>query len=491
MKYLPLFFDLRGKRALVVGGGEVAQRKVEMLARAGCAPRVVAPRIRPQIEAAAAAAGGEVARRAYRAADMAGCALAVAATDDDKINRRVFADGRKRRTPVNVVDCAPLCDFIFPALVDRGDVVAAVSSSGASPVLARRLRERVEAALPAGAARLCEWCDARRARAAQALPRAGARRLFWESIIDGAAAERAMAGDADGAEAIFERALAAAAAQKPIAGAVHLIGAGPGDPELLTLKGARLLRRADAVVYDRLAAREVVDLARRDAERFFVGKQSGRASTTQAEINRLLIRLARAGKIVARLKGGDPLVFGRGGEEAICLARAGIECRIVPGVTAAVGGAAAADIPLTHRLAAGGARILMARRRDMLNAERWRRLARDLADGDTLAFYMAGKRARAVARNLLLGGADADTPFAVVSAATTPAQSVATTSLAAAAAVATRATAPPVSPTILIVGRSVALRAQMRPLAAREEDAATREKQTNELFTPVAAATGC
>ena len=162
----------------------------------------------------------------------------------------------------------------------------------------------------------------------------------------------------------------------------------------------------------------------------------------------------------------------------------------MPGVTAAVGGAAAADIPLTHRLAAGGARILMARRRDMLNAERWQRLARDLADGDTLAFYMAGKRARAVARNLLLGGADADTPFAVVSAATTPAQSVATTSLAAAAA-ATRAIAPPVSPTILIVGRAVALRAQMRPLAAREEDAATREKQANELFTPVAAATGC
>ncbi|MBE8158160.1 MAG: uroporphyrinogen-III C-methyltransferase, partial [Betaproteobacteria bacterium] len=385
MDYFPFFFDLRGRRVLIVGGGEVALRKAQLLARAGARLSVVAPRILPAAAAAAAESGGAAVRREYAAADVCGCVAAVSATDDDALNRRVCADARAAGVPVNVVDNPALCDFIFPAVIDRSPLVAAVSSGGASPVLARRVRAKIEEMLPPFLGRLGDFCAHFRGRVRDALP-AARRRIFWERIIDGAAAEAALAGDDAAAAALLEEELRRYAADESAAGEVYLIGAGPGAADLLTFRAHRLLQKADAVVYDRLVSAEVLELARRDAEKIFVGKRRGGGAASQEEINQLLVARARRGMRVARLKGGDPFIFGRGGEEMLALRAAGVPYQIAPGITAATGCAAAAGVPLTHRGVAGGVRFCAARQCDMENTEYWRRLAEDT--DCTLLFYM-------------------------------------------------------------------------------------------------------
>ena len=438
---------------LVVGGGEIALRKVRLLARAGARLAVVAPRILPETAAAAEESGGEVLRREYAAADVCGCAAAVSATDNDGLNRRVCADARAAGVPVNVVDNPALCDFIFPAVVDRGAVVAAVSSGGASPVLARRLRAKIEEMLPPFLGRLGDFCAKFRGRVQGALP-AERRRLFWEKIIDGAAAEAALSGDNAGAEALLEEELRRFSADKNGRGEVYLIGAGPGAADLLTFRAHRFLQKADVVVYDRLVSAEVLELSRRDAERIFVGKRRGSHAASQEEINRLLVSRARDGLRVARLKGGDPFIFGRGGEEMLALRAAGVSFHIAPGITAACGVAAAAGIPLTHRGVAGAARFCAARRGDMEDAEYWRRLAED---GDcTLLFYMSGESLGRIAENLAAAGRAPETAAAVVCAGTLAGQKVITGDLS---NIAARAESFIVSPALLIVGDAAALHA--------------------------------
>lgn len=462
MDYFPFFFNLRGRRVLLIGGGEVAQRKAALLARAGARLLIVAPDILPAVAAIAADSGGAAAVREYRADDVAGCAVAVAATDDEVLNSRVCADARARGVPINVVDNPALCDFIFPALVERAPLLVAVSSGGASPVLARRVRAQIETMLPAASGRLGAFCGRLRGLVKAALP-LSRRRLFWEKALDGAAAEAVLAGNEATGEALLRKELAAFAADNTPMGEVYLIGAGPGDPDLLTFRAHRLLQKADVVVYDRLVSPAVVELARRDAEYIFVGKRRACHVASQSEINALLISHARRGKRVARLKGGDIFVFGRGGEEMLALQEAGVPFQTAAGITAASGCAAAAGIPLTHRNSARSVRFCTAYKRDMHDSDYWRKLAED--DGGTLVFYMAGAALAAVAEQLIAAGRDSTTPAAVICAGTTAAQRVIVGALG---TIAARAEGRLCSPTLIIVGEVAAL-CKAQPLSLDEE----------------------
>ena len=459
---------------LLVGGGDIALRKASLLARAGARLRVVAPDILPELARLADAGGGCVWRRGYAAADLSGALFAVSATDDDALNRRVRADATAAGVLVNVVDSPALCDFIFPALVDRSPLVVAVSSGGSAPVLARNVRAKIETSLPSALAQLSALCGRFRESVKAALP-AARRRRFWEETLDGPAAEAALAGDASGAETLFADALRRFAADKPAqTGEVYLIGAGPGDADLLTFRAHRLLQKADVVVYDKLVSAEVLELARRDATKIFVGKRRDSHTMAQEEINQLLIDHARRGLCVARLKGGDPFVFGRGGEEMLALRAAGVPYQIAAGITAALGCAAAAGIPLTHRGLARGARLCTAYRQDMHDAAYWRSLA---ADENTLVFYMAGETLAEVADNLVGAGRAATTPVLVICAGTTRRQKIFSGVLGNIA----KHEREVFSPTLIIVGEVAGLRVQMAdesdaPLSLSAGDAPAQQK---------------
>ncbi|HYN39817.1 MAG TPA: siroheme synthase CysG, partial [Rhodospirillales bacterium] len=355
MRLFPLFLDIAGRDVLVVGGGAAAARKALVLA--GCGARVCVVTERPDGELRDAAALGRLRlmSRAFAADDVAGRVLVVSATDDPDLDAAVSATAQARAIPVNVVDRPALCTFVWPAIVDRDPLTIAVTSAGAAPVLARSVRARIEAMLPANLGRLARFADDFRT-AVKATRRSGtARRRFWERFFDGPIAAQVLAGDERGAR---ERMLASINRRDEGAaegGLVTLVGAGPGDPELLTLKALRALQQADVIVHDRLVGPLVLDYARRDADRIDVGKAPGRHAVTQGAINALLLHHARAGARVVRLKGGDPFVFGRGGEERDFLLRHGVRVEVVPGITAATGCAAAAGIPLTLR---GEARTL-------------------------------------------------------------------------------------------------------------------------------------
>ena len=451
MDYFPLFFNLRGQSVLIVGGGEVAWRKTQLLGRAGAVPHVVAPAIGQKLVTLTTQLGGEASCREYASADVTGHRIVVAAGDDEELNRQVSADAKELGIPVNVVDRPALCDFIFPALVDRSPLIVAVSSSGSSPVLARWLRAKIEALLPPAVAKLVAFCGRWRAAVKKALP-AARRRVFWEEALEGSAASAICNGDERGADEQLREQLRLFSKGEPRKGEVFLIGAGPGATDLITLQALRLLQGADVVVYDRLAATGIVDLARRDAEKIFVGKARAQHSFSQEQINSLLIERAHAGLRVARLKGGDPLVFGRGGEEAAALAAAGVPYQISPGVSAANGCAAYAGIPLTHRNTARAVRFATAYRDDMADRKHWQALANER--DTTLVFYMAGATLANIAANLIAAGRTRSTPVAVISCGTTAAQSVFCGKLSNIAARA--ATAP--SPVLVIIGEVVKLR---------------------------------
>ncbi|MBV8062301.1 MAG: uroporphyrinogen-III C-methyltransferase, partial [Nevskia sp.] len=338
--YFPVFLRLRGVRVLVVGGGEVAARKVRLLLRAAPRIEVVARLLNAELEALARAGGIVHLAGEFSPEQVAGCRLVIAATDDRLLNRAVSAAADAAQVPVNAVDDGEHSSFITPSIVDRGPLQVAISTGGAAPVLARRLRERIEAWLPAGYGRLATFLHRTRPQVAESreLPQ---RRSIWERFLDGPGAEAALRGDEAAAEAELKRLLEGA----PVRGEVYLVGAGPGDPDLLTFRALRLMQQADVVLYDRLLPQPILELVRRDAERVFVGKRRNQHTVPQDEINAELVRLASEGKRVLRLKGGDPFVFGRGGEEIETLAAAGIPFQVVPGITAASGCAAYAGIP--------------------------------------------------------------------------------------------------------------------------------------------------
>ncbi|MCK5874247.1 MAG: uroporphyrinogen-III C-methyltransferase [Alcanivoracaceae bacterium] len=421
MDYLPVAWRLKEQLALVVGGGEIALRKARLLDRAGARLRVVAPEIEPELAQLVERQGGELLRCNYHPSQLDGVVLAIGATDDQDVNRQLHGDAVARHLPVNVVDNPPLCTFIFPAIVDRDPLLISISSGGASPVLARWARSKIETLLPAGLGRLATLMGRYRKPLADKLPQVGARRLFWEGLLDGPLMERVLAGQDQQAETLLQQAVENADRETLSRGEVYLVGAGPGDPDLMTFRALRLLQKADVVLYDRLVGPGILELARRDAELVYVGKARNEHVVPQDEINSLLVRYAREGKKVCRLKGGDPFIFGRGGEELDSVVEAGIDFQVVPGVTAAAGCAAYAGIPLTHRDHAQSVRFVTGHRKDNSVDLPWGNL---ITPGETLVFYMGLVSLADICRNLKAQGMRADMPAAVISRGTMPDQQV-------------------------------------------------------------------
>jgi uroporphyrin-III C-methyltransferase/precorrin-2 dehydrogenase/sirohydrochlorin ferrochelatase len=456
-----LFADLRGRRVLVVGGGDVAERKVRMLLDTGARVAIVAGELTPWLEKRARAADGGLTHRGTHFADtqLDDVVLAVAATDDRELNARVAAAAAARNRLANVVDDAELSSFIVPAIVDRSPVVIAVSTGGVAPVLARLIRERLESLVDESFGTLATVLARWRARIRAALPDLAARRRFYESVIRGLVAARVRAGRVAEAERALEALIAAARtshATLPGAGSVALVGAGPGDPGLLTLNALRALQEADVILHDRLVSDEVLALARRDADRIRVGKEAGAHSVPQARINELMIEHARAGRRVVRLKGGDPFIFGRGGEELEALRAARIEYEVVPGITAAIACAAYAGIPLTHRSHAQSLRLITAHCGDSMDTLDWASVARER---QTLVFYMGASRLAVIGERLIEHGRDASTPVAIIENGSRNDQRVTATTLAQLSDVAARGKIR--SPALTIVGEVAALADQL------------------------------
>jgi len=409
MRYYPVFLDLRDRPVLLVGGGAVAQRKQVLLLRAGAALRVVAPQAHPAFHAAAAEGRLALRLRGFRADDLEGAVFAIAATDDPAVNAEVAAAARARGVPVNVVDAPALCSAILPAVVDRDPLIVAIGSEGSAPVLARRLRERIEALLDPSLGALARLLERWRGRVRERFAAVPQRRSLWERAIDGAPAAALRAGRSEDAEAAMAALLATAETRS--GGEVVLVGAGPGDPGLLTLHALRAIQDADVVFHDALVSDAVLELVRRDADRVLVGKRGGAHSVAQADIHRQLLEAARAGLRVVRLKGGDPLTFARGGEELAFLRQHGIPYRIVPGITAAAACAAYAGIPLTHRAHAQSLTLVTAHCAESLDRLDWRALA---APNQTLAVYMGVAVAAALSQRLLAARAAPSTPVAII-----------------------------------------------------------------------------
>ena len=419
MTFYPVFLDLRGRRAVVIGGGAVAEQKVLGLLSAGAYVTVVSPETTPRLAELAAAGGIDLRRRPYRAGDLAGAWLAIAGTDDRAANARVWAEAEREGVLLNAVDDLDHCSFIAPAIHREGDITVAVSTSGKSPALAARLRQRVARLVGTAEARLCELLGELRPELAARVPDARARTALWYRIVDSDVIEFVRQGDMEGARARIEELVPLPNPRlKP--GPVYLVGAGPGDPGLITAKGLEILRSADVVVYDRLVAPGLVAEASPGAERVFVGKRphGGGADVVQDEINALLIERARRGLTVVRLKGGDPFVFGRGAEECEALHAAGVPFEVVPGVTSAIAVPAAAGIPVTHRRLASAFAVVTGHECDGGSNLDWESLARV----PTLVVLMGLSALPEITARLLAYGADPDTPAAAIASGTLPAQ---------------------------------------------------------------------
>jgi len=453
MDFLPVFLAVRDQECVVVGGGEVAARKVAMLCRAGARVRVVAPKLCTTL--GAMAQSGEIRSRIgrYEDADLDGAMLVVAATNDARVNGAVSAAARARQLPVNVADHPELCSFILPSIVDRSPVIVAISTGGASPVLARLWRARLEAMIPTGLGRVADVLRKFRERVKARIPEMATRRRFWERLLQGPLMEAAIAGKDQEAEAIIDQALDRSEATQAPVGDVALVGAGPGDPDLLTFRALRLMQEADVVLYDRLVAPQILDMVRREAERIYVGKRRAYHAIRQEEINQTLVRLAREGKRVVRLKGGDPFVFGRGGEEIASLAAEGVPFQVVPGITAANGCAAYAGIPLTHRDFAQSVIFVTGHLKDgRINLD-WGNLVQPQ---QTIVIYMGLTGLERICEELQGHGMSPDTPAALIEEGTTARQRVLSGTIANLPSIIAGSAVH--APTLLIVGEVVRLR---------------------------------
>jgi uroporphyrin-III C-methyltransferase/precorrin-2 dehydrogenase/sirohydrochlorin ferrochelatase len=398
MNYLPIFYNITGKICLVVGAGAIAARKAELLLKAGGELRIIATVISERINELAASHGLEVLQREFTNADMEGVACVIAATDDDILNREISGLAQACGIPVNVVDNPELCSFIMPSMIDRNPVQIAISTGGVSPVLARMLRSKLESCIPGAYGELAKLADEFRQPVKQALPNVDARRHFWESVLDGQVAELVFSGRMDAARECLQKHLNDFDAAG-INGEVYLVGAGPGDPDLITFKALRLMQKADVVIYDRLVSEPILDMVRRDAEKIYAGKASSNHAIPQESINQMLVRLAREGKRVLRL----------------------IEFQVVPGITAASGCASYAGIPLTHRDFSQACIFVTGHRRSGAEDLNWEMLSHA---NQTVVFYMGLENVQRICSSLKAHGRAADTPAALVEKGTTTAQRV-------------------------------------------------------------------
>ena len=448
MHHLPIFCQLRGRDCLLVGGGDVAERKARLLMEAGARLTVNALAFSPQFTVWANEGMLTLAAGEFNDALLDTSWLVIAATDDNDVNQRVRDAAEARRIFCNVVDAPKEASFIMPSIIDRSPLMVAVSSGGTSPVLARLLREKLEAVLPQHLGQLAGYAGKLRERVKTHFDNVGERRRFWEKFfVNDRLAQSLANDDTQAVSDVTEQLL-----NEPLdkRGEVVLVGAGPGDAGLLTLKGLQQIQQADVVVYDRLVSDDIMNLIRRDADRIFVGKRAGYHFVPQEEINQILLRAAQSGKRVVRLKGGDPFIFGRGGEELETLCHAGIPFSVVPGITAASGCSAYSGIPLTHRDYAQSVRLITGHLKTGGELD-WANLA---AEKQTLVFYMGLNQAATIQAQLIAHGMESDMPVALVENGTSVKQRVVSGSLNELGELATQVA----SPALIIVGRVVALR---------------------------------
>jgi uroporphyrin-III C-methyltransferase/precorrin-2 dehydrogenase/sirohydrochlorin ferrochelatase len=418
--FLPIFMNVKGQDCLVIGGGKVASRKVFMLLRAGAAVSVVSPKLCQDLSIRKNE--GEITHkdRNFEDADIDNCKIIIAATNDEKVNIHVSELAHSKGIPVNVVDAPELCSFIVPSIIDRNPVQIAISTGGASPVLARLLRSRLETFIPSAYGRLAKLVESYREKVKSKFSNTDEIRTFWEGILEGPVAENLIAGKDKVARELLETAVenAEAPAER---GEVYLVGAGPGDPDLLTFRALRLMQQADVVVYDRLVSQGVLDLVRRDAEMIYAGKERNKHTLPQESINALLVRLAQEGKKVLRLKGGDPFIFGRGGEEIETLTEENVSFQVVPGITAAAGCSSYAGIPLTHRDYVQSCMFVTGHLKDGTTDLNWNAIAQP---NQTVVFYMGLQTVKELCKELIKHGLSSTTPAALVEKGTTQEQKV-------------------------------------------------------------------
>jgi uroporphyrin-III C-methyltransferase/precorrin-2 dehydrogenase/sirohydrochlorin ferrochelatase len=461
VQYLPLFVKLIDKPVLIVGGGSVALRKAGTLLSAGAKLYVVSPEFATEFIDWQREGKAELIKGYFEPALLDGKLLVIAATDNDSVNAAVFDAATARNMLVNTVDDQPKCGFIFPSIIDRNPIIIAISSFGTAPVLARRLREKLETLLPQHLGPLAQLVGRFRDQVKAKINGFAARRQFWEKVFNSDVVRDVQANQLPQAE---ERLAALLAEPQQLAGEVYVVGAGPGDPELLTLKALQLMQQADVVVYDYLVSPDIMQLVRRDAELICVGKKAGAHSVAQLETNKILVELALAGKKICRLKGGDPFIFGRGGEEIQALLAHNIAFQVVPGVTAAAGCAAYAGIPLTHRDHAQSVQFVTGHCRSDGSEPDWQSMS---TANQTVVIYMGLMKAAHIQQQLLAAGRAASTPVAIIENGTRLDQRIITTELS---TLAEQISSQQVqSPALLIIGEVVSLQRQLHWFGARPQ----------------------
>lgn len=455
MDIFPISLKLQQQRCLIVGGGHIALRKATLLAKAGAIIDIVAPEIEEQLLQLVTTTNGqhfvEVFSEKFLSTPYR---LVIAATNDPQVNKTVFEQCEVRNLLVNSVDDIPHCRFMVPAIIDRSPLVISVASNGTSPVLSRQIRTQLETSIPHGMGKLAVFSGKWRNKVKEKISNPDERRIFWENLYASPLKEQVFNDNLDVANSMLEQALQAWKAPK---GEVYLVGAGPGDPELLTLKALRLMQQADVVIYDRLVSQPILELCRRDATKIYVGKARSNHSVPQDGINALLVEYAQQGKRVCRLKGGDPFIFGRGGEEIQELFQAGVPFQVVPGITAASGCSAYAGIPLTHRDYAQSVRFLTGHLKEGSPELPWNEL---VYENQTLVLYMGLVGLERICEQLIAHGQRPDMPVALISKGTTPEQKVVVGSLA---DIASKVTEHQIhAPTLTIIGEVVRLREQLQ-----------------------------
>ena len=458
MDHLPIFLNVKGRRTLVVGSGVTAARKSDLLLRAGSDVTIVAPEIGDELKQLSETYHFNHKAGALCAEDLDGCVVVFGCSADDSVNQHLCELAAAAGIMVNVADSTESCDFTMPAVVDRTPLLIAISTGGSSPLLTRMLKARFETTIPAAYGRLAEFAGSYRDKIKEMVPNLTRRRRFWESMLSGPVAEHLFSSQLEEADLLMENLLEEASKKgdEPPLGEVYLVGTGPGDPDLLTFKALRLMQQADVVLYDRLIGDGILNLVRRDAERIYVGKLPDNHSVPQEEIGKMLIRLAREGKRVLRLKGGDPFVFGRGGEEIEALSENGVAFQVIPGVTAAVGCASYAGIPLTHRDHAQACVFVTGHEKDGKLNLNWDSL---IQPRQTVVVYMGLSSMPAITGGFMANGADPATPAAVIEKGTRAGQRVITGTLQSLSA--KTAEAEIKSPALIIIGSVVTLREKL------------------------------
>lgn len=485
LQYLPIFMNMQNRVALIIGGGVIASRKAALVHKSGPEIHILSPDLSPSMQSLIEQHGFTHIAEEYSSEYLNGKHLVIAATNNNDVNQRVYKDTGERGIPCNVADKTDLCSFILPAIVDRSPVIIAVSTGGRSPVLARYIKARLETLIPMAFGKLADLLGRFRQRAKDVVLNPDERKIFWEETINGPIAESVLAGDALKAEQQLEKELNdRSQSLTPLpkrVGEVYLIGAGPGDPDLMTFRAQRLLQKADVVLYDRLVPSRILELCRREAEMVYVGKRKNQHTIPQEEISQLLVKYAQQGQCVARLKGGDPFVFGRGGEEIQTLSKHGIQFQVVPGISAANGCAAYSGIPLTHRDYASGVSFYTAHRsaEHILTGKgnaldlNWRNM---INEHHTNVFFMGLGSLNEICHQLIAHGLPANFPAAMISKGTSAQQRIEIGSLDTLPAQVKRAGLQ--SPALLIVGKVVSLREQLNWYATEYNSIQNTQTQT-------------